>query len=163
MEYTNYSLKLKQVMVSKFLSNSEHKIGRFSRENGIPESSLRYWLRQSEMGILGSMEKPKHFKYFTLSEKFNFILEYEKLSGEEQGKWLRQNGLKKFKLEQWKKELTNSLDSLDDKGKKRTENKKIKKLEKELEKKDKALAEASAILFAKKKLEAYFGVEDEDE
>lgn len=163
MEYTNYSLKLKQVMVAKFLNNSENKIGKFSRENGIPESSLRYWLRQSEMGILGSMEKPRHFKYFNLSEKFNSILEFEKLSEEEQGKWLRKNGLKKLKLEQWKKELSANLDNLDDKGKNKAINKRIKKLEKELEKKDKALAEASAILFAKKKLEVYFGAEGEDE
>ncbi len=163
MEYTNYSLKLKQVMVAKFLNDPENKIGRFSRENGIPESSLRYWLRQSEMGILGSMEKPKHFTNFTLSEKFNCVLEYEKLSEQEQGKWLRKNGLKRFKLEQWKKELSKSLESFDDKGKNKAENKQIKKLEKELEKKDKALAEASAILFAKKKLETYFTGREEDE
>lgn len=163
MAYTNYSVRLKEVMVAKFLGGSDTRIGKFSRENGIPESSLRYWLRQSEMGILGSMDKPKHFSNFTLSEKFALVLEYERLSEEERGNWLRKKGLKSFKLEQWKKELSTSLDVLDDKSKKRLENTKIKQLEKELQKKDKALAEASAILFAKKKLEAYFGVEEEDE
>lgn len=162
MGYASYSLELKKSMVKRFLNDPEHKIGCFSRENGVPESVLRDWIRQSELGILGIMKRTKYLKNWTLSDKFSAILKYEKMSEEEQGKWLRLHGLKLEKIDVWKEELASSLNTLDDKGKNAVENKKIKELEKELSLKDKALAEVSALLFAKKKLEAIFGENSED-
>lgn len=151
-------------MVARYLNDPENKIGLFSRENGIPESSLRSWIREAECGILGGMDKPKHYRYWTLTEKFSAIIDYEKLPESEQGKWLRKHGILKERIDEWKKELQTSLSIQDDKKKKNSpENQKIKKLEKELERKDKALAEASALLFAKKKLDTIFGENEEEE
>jgi len=157
-----YPIILKHKMVSRFLENPENHIGEFSKENGIPESCLRNWIRESEFGILGDMKKKKHFRYWTLKEKFDAILEYEKLSNDEKGMWLRKHDLKLERLEMWKKELISQLQSIENIDKDPTENKKIKLLEKELDRKDKALAEASALLFAKKKLDSMFGEKDEE-
>ena len=162
MARSKYPLSIKQSMVARYLRDSDSGIGEFSRDNGIPESSLRDWIREAESGILDSMNKPKHFKYWTLSEKFSAILEFESLSDEEQGKWLRKHGLKLDRIHLWKDELQASLDSLNTSGSNPQENKKIKQLEKELKRKDSALAEASALLFAKKKLDAIFGDDTED-
>ncbi len=145
-----YPIKIKQAMVSRFLSDPEYQIGKFSSENGIPESCLRNWIREAECGILGDMKKPKHFKYWNLSEKFSAILEYEQLSKDQHGKWLRMHGMKAERIKQWKDELSTNLEAQDQKGKEPEENKKIKLLEKELKRKNDALAEASALLFAKK-------------
>lgn len=157
-----YPIELKKSMVSRFLSDPKQGIVEFSRENGISRSSLRDWIRKSEMGILDDMGKTNHFKYQTLSDKFSAILEYEKQSEEDKGKWLRLNGLKAERLEVWKKELSSSLNTLDDKSLKKAENQQIKKLERELARKDKALAEASTLLLLKKKLESIYGLEDEE-
>ncbi len=162
MGHMNYSIELKRALVKRFLSEPENQIGHFSRENGVPESCLRDWIRQSELGILGVMKRTKYVQNWTFSDKFLAILEYEKLSEEEQGKWLRLRGLKSEKIETWKQELSSMLNQLENQGKNAFENKKIKNLEKELSLKDKALAEVSALLFAKKKLEAIFGENSED-
>lgn len=44
----------------------------------------------------------------------------------------------------------------------REDKKRIKQLERELSRKEKALAEAAALLVLRKKLRAYYGEEDED-
>jgi len=149
-------------MVDRFLENPDYKIGAFSRNNGIPESCLRDWIRESECGILDGMNKPKHYRYWTLSEKYSAILDYEKLPEKEKGKWLRKHGIKKERLKLWQDEIFSNLQSLNDKEKKMSENKKITELKKELDRKDKALAEASALLFTKKKVDMIFGENKED-
>lgn len=155
-----YPLAIKESMVKRFLKNPENDLREFSKENGIPQSCLRDWIREAETGILGNMDKPKHFKYWTASEKFNALMEYEKLTDEEKGKWLRKHALKKDRLELWKNELNKILT----KNEKSTpeDKTKIRKLERELKRKDKALAEAAALLFVKKKAEILFGKNEED-
>ena len=83
------------------------------------------------------------YRYWTLSEKYSAILDYEKLPEKEKGKWLRKHGIKKERLKLWQDEIFSNLQSLNDKEKKMSENKKITELKKELDRKDKALAEAS--------------------
>lgn len=157
-----YSVVLKKTMVARFLEDPEKKIGEFSRENGIPESCLRNWIRESETGILDDMNKPKHYRYWTLEEKFSAILEFEKLSDDERGKWLRKHGMKLERIKLWHDEIHSSLKSLNQKGSTAQENRKIEDLKKELDRKNKALAEASTLLFTKKKADAIFGENREE-
>jgi transposase len=162
MGQNKYSIALKKTMVARFLEEPEKKIGDFSRENGVPESCLRNWIRESESGILDGMNKPKHYRYWTLEEKFSAILEFEKLSNEERGKWLRKHGMKIERIKLWQDEIYTNLKALNEKGLSSLDNKKIDELKKELDRKNKALAEASALLFTKKKLEAIFGENKEE-
>lgn len=157
-----YSIILKKTMVGRFLKEPEKKIGEFSRENGIPESCLRNWIRESESGILEDMNKPKHFRYWKLEEKFSAILEFEKLSEEEKGKWLRKHGMKLERVKLWQDEIYTNLKSLNEKKISSSENKRIEELKKELDRKNKALAEASALLFTKKKIDSIFGENKEE-
>jgi len=45
MKYNQYQRNFKETMVKKFLSNEYVKINIFTKENGIPESSLSYCIR----------------------------------------------------------------------------------------------------------------------
>lgn len=156
MKYGKYPTEFKKRTVARYLEDPTNQIGHFSRDNGIPESSLREWIRQSENGTLGVMTKKKYAKTWTLAEKFEAIQEYEKLDEQEKGKWLRRNGVSNHRIERWKEEILEGLTQLSVKPTSQ-EKKKIKALEKEIDRKDKALAEASALLFAKKKLDAIYG------
>lgn len=49
-----------------------------------------------------------------------------------------------------------------DRGQARQDQKRIKQLERELRRKDKALTETAALLVLRKKLNDYWGVDDED-
>jgi len=89
-------------------------------------------------------------------------LEYEKLEEEgERGKYLREKGLHSVHIERWKQELIEGLKALRS-AKRDSRDKRIKELEKELGRKDKALAETAALLVLKKKAQAIWG-DREDE
>ena len=94
-------------------------------------------------------------------EKLNAVLEYEKLEEEERGKYLREKGLYAVHIERWKQELVEGLKSRKS-SKKDPRDKRIKELEKELRRKEKALAETAALLVLKKKAQAIWG-DGEDE
>ena len=95
---------------------------------------------------------------WSAEEKLAALLEYERLSEEERGKFLRGKGLHEVHLARWKKEI---LEGLKLKpfagGKKDPQRKRIAALEKELRRKEAALAEAAALLVLKKKADAIWG------
>jgi len=76
---------------------------------------------------------------------------------------LRENGLKSEHLILWEKELKNQVTEQEKRMKSEIKELKInyRKLQKELNKKDKALAEMAALITLKKKAEAIWGVEED--
>jgi transposase-like protein len=82
----------------------------------------------------------------------------------ELGEFLRKNGIHGAQLEQWRKEALAGLGApLRQRSTKNSpEAKKIRELEREVTRKDKALAETAALLVLKKKAQAIWGDEDDD-
>ena len=92
--------------------------------------------------------------------KFEALMEYNSIwKEEERGIWLRKKGIKKAHLDKWKKELSEVLKKQKSDVK---EKKIIKALEKELQNKDKALAEVTELLVMKKKADAIWGNGEEE-
>jgi hypothetical protein len=83
------------------------------------------------------------------------------LSEEERGAFLRRSGLHSDNLAEWKRTCVDALLSSREERASRVEvaeaNRRIKELERELSRKDKALAEASALLILKKKADLIWG------
>lgn len=105
----------------------------------------------------------KRPKDWTAMEKFNAVLDYLKLNSEKQGAFLRTQGLHAAQIDIWKQEMLSVLDSASkQRSKKDKQDILIKELEKELLKKDKALAEAAALLMLKKKARAIWGEPEDD-
>ncbi|MFQ5504610.1 MAG: hypothetical protein ACE5F1_07430 [Planctomycetota bacterium] len=95
-------------------------------------------------------------------EKLRAVVEASGLAEGELGKYLRKKGLHTAELEEWRAIAVQALRSA--KKVRRTkspEAKRIRVLEKEVHRKDKALAEVTALLALKKKLEAIWGDEDD--
>ena len=86
---------------------------------------------------------------------------------QELGQYLRSNGLYRSQVEEWKREAQSlmSFKQTDSQKKinaiEKEKDHKIKQLEKDLRKKEKALAEASALLVLKKKANLIWGEEDD--
>ena len=81
--------------------------------------------------------------------------------------WCRENGVYLQELEQWRAAATQALADPEDAARishreKKTDRRRIKELERDLRRKEKALAEAAALLVLSKKLEAIFP-KDKDE
>ncbi|MGM0664928.1 MAG: transposase [Thermodesulfobacteriota bacterium] len=101
---------------------------------------------------------------WSAEEKLQLVMESSSIPNEELGAFLRSKGLHESHLEQWRSQM---LQGLHDKASSKKTNKKaqgkeVKELKKELERKEKALAEAAALLVLKKKAQSIWGDEDKD-
>jgi len=158
----NYSDTIKEAMVMKLTSPGAQSANSLAQEVYIPQSTLSRWVRKyAKMGKAGGVMKAKRAQDWSAEEKLEAVLEYERLEEEEKGKYLREKGLHSVHIEGWKNQIIEGLKGSRS-GKKDSRDKKIKELEKELGRKEKALAEAAALLVLKKKADAIWG-DREDE
>lgn len=154
-----YPTEFKDKAIKRLLETERPSINQLSLDLDIPEVTLYYWDRQIKNGRMGKTSRQPQ----SLSEKQQLIYEYQSLSEEDKGIWLRENGFYSSHLETWKKEITEALDGTKEYPKKeKAWKKETERLTKELTKKEKALADVTALLVLKKKLDALFGEEPEE-
>ena len=77
------------------------------------------------------------------------------------GGFLRRRGLHQVQLERWRGEVLKTLQGEPRRSPKSSHKRRIRELERELRRKDKALAETAALLVLKKKAQAIWGDEDD--
>ncbi len=99
-------------------------------------------------------------------QKFSIVLETASLSEIELSEYCRKKGLYPEHIKEWKQSCISGNQTKIQQRKQLTQERKadrkrIKELERELKRKDAALAETAALLVLRKKLNAYWG-EDED-
>ena len=159
----NYSDTVKEAMVIKLSSPGAPSVSSLAQEVGIHQSTLSRWIRvYGNVSKMGGVMKGRRPQDRSAEEKMNAVLEYEKLEEEEQrGKYLREKGLHSVHIEGWKRQILEELKGSKS-AKKDPRDKRIKELERELRRKDKALAETAALLVLKKKAQAIWG-DHEDE
>jgi hypothetical protein len=133
-----------------------------SREAGIGQPTLSRWARDAR--TLATMSKKKSggskkgSSQWTAAEKMKAVLEASALSDEQLGAFLRERGLHEARLDEWRATMLESLRPAKKKGSKKSpEAARLKELERDLRRKEKALAEVMALLALKKKLEAILG------
>lgn len=161
----NYSEEIKSAMVAKLARPYGISAVELSQEVGIPQQTLSRWVKEYAIlgGNGGGIMKSKRPGDWTAEKKLKAIGEYENLDEEQRGIYLRKEGLHSAHLERWQKEFVEAYDS----RKKKTKGgdprqKRIKELEDDLGRKEKALAETAALLVLKKKAQAIWG-DPEDE
>jgi transposase-like protein len=160
---------MKTRMVSRLTGPGALSATALSREVGISQGTLSRWLR--EAGTIKSMSTskkdptPQSPRDWPLERKLRVVLESLSLSDTELGAFLRREGLHEAQLQEMRSSLEEAFSDKKKKPAKKvsSEKKAIKKLEKELARKDKALAEVTALLVLKKKLEAYFSGDEEED
>ncbi len=161
-----YPEKFKAKMVQKLTAPGAPSATALSEEVGVAQPTLSKWVR--EAGRVGGMAKPKRPKAgarkrpqdWTAEEKLEAVIEAAPLSDEDLGIYLRRRGLHSTHLEQWREQLVAGVKARRSK-KASPEAKRIRELERELRRKDKALAETAALLVLKKKVQAIWGDEDD--
>ncbi len=153
-----YSYDFKKGVVQKALSRKN--VRQVAEETGVTAWSIYQWIKQLNKGNLNSGGTGP--KGYSLSKKQMLLLEAQSLSDEEQGGWLRKNGIHSDHLNKWKDEIFAAVDKKNiDKIELRKAKEKIKELEKEINRKDRALAEVTALLILKKKLSHLWEEEEE--
>jgi len=98
-------------------------------------------------------------------EKLEFLIEAMACSEEDLGALLRRRGVHEATYQQWRQAALTGLTGAEETAKvsrkeRREDQRRLRKLERELHRKDRALAETAALLVLQKKLPSILGVED---
>ncbi len=144
-----YSHEFKENVVKKAISRGN--VREVAEETGVAAWSIYQWIKQFKSGNIKTDETGP--KGYSLNKKQMLLLEAQSIHEENQGEWLRKNGLHSDHLNKWRDEIFDMMNKKnEDKIVIRKLKEKNKTLEKEINRKDKALAEVTALLALKKKL-----------
>lgn len=168
---TRYTESFKIQAVEKVLHRSETtSIHEVANDLNISRSSLNKWLLQSRNNELETdnqlmNKKEKRPQDWTLEQKLNMVIACGALSEEETNAYCRQQGVYAHHVKQWKTSFAKG-DASPDKAKSQAEIKGLKNsnksLQKELNRKEKALAETAALLVLQKKVNIIWGNEEDN-
>ena len=159
-----YSEDFKKTVVAKMAAPGGRSATSLSQELGVSQSSLSRWLRErATVWRNGEGMGHRRAEEWSAEEKVATVLSFEKLSEEQRGTFLREKGLHEATVRRWKAEIIEAMKLKPFAGgKKDPQQKRIAALERELRRKEAALAEAAALLGLKKKADAIWG-EQKDE
>lgn len=155
-----HSEEFRRAIVQKMCIPGGKTVTELSKEIGVSDQTLYNWRKMIQNNVSrGYQERsPRGWK---ISDKYQAVLDSANQSGEELGRWLRENGLQTTHIELWKQECLSVLSN----NAYREENRRLKlknaELEKEINRKDKTIAEVTSLLVLKKKLNKLFGIEED--
>ena len=154
-----YSEAFKSRMVRRLVGPSARSANAVAVEVGVSQESLSRWLRAA--GNVGDMPRATRTTW-TGVEKLRVVREAHGLSETALGALLRREGLHAAQLTAWRAAAEGALaEPTRGRAAPSVEAKRIKELERELRRKDAALAETAALLVLKKKAEAWWGDADD--
>ena len=167
-----YSNGFKARMVKRMTGPEKISASGLADEVGVAQPTLSRWKREARtVRTMGGAKKQakdggKTPRQWSAEEKLQVVIEAAVLSDEGLGEFLRRKGLHTAQLEEWRELAMQAaqaaLAGAKKRAKKSPEARRIKELEKELLRKDRALAEVAALLALKKKAQAIWGDEDDD-
>ena len=160
-----YSDKFKNRIIARMLGPGAQSANVIAKEVGVSQPTLSRWLREAKLrGRSKDEEKKRPAKRWTPEEKLRVVLSAAAVGEAGLGALLRSEGLHEADLTRFRQEALEGLRAQSEKKPRggSADDKRVKQLEKELRRKEKALAEAAAILVLRKKVQALWGEEGED-
>lgn len=156
---TKYSTEFQRLAVAKYLSRGKRPVREITQSLGISPTYIYKWVNSHCDEDLQLQPIQRSPDSIPAQERLKIVFEYEALIESERGEYLRRQGITSELVTQWKQSMAEGL------GDQQTSDKdlkaQVKRLEKEVARKDRALAEAAALLLLQKKVRDHFGSEDE--
>ncbi len=164
----SYSEERKQQILNKLLPPSNMTVAEVSRIEGIGLQTLYNWrdkAKQQGRPVPGSKPTSEHW---SAEAKFATVLETASLNEAELSEYCRAKGLFVEQVKAWKADalrgfMSSREQELEAKRQRQADHKEIKQLKGELRRKEKALAETAALLVLRKKLNALWENDNEDD
>lgn len=144
-----YSVAFKQKMVAKLIGKHATSAKRLAEESGVSQNTLSLWRREAS-NIPGMLSEKPPRRVWTWARKVEILSATAELEGEPLLAYLARENVTLAELDDWRAALQ------DGNSPSLVATKRIKQLERELARKEKALAEAAVLLILKKKLEDYY-------
>jgi 5-methylthioribose kinase len=142
-------------MVQRLTGKKAVSASQLARETGVRQQNLSRWVAEARNLPLVASDKPI-VREWTVEQKARVLADASDLNGEALTAHLEREGVTLAEFEQWRLALE------DGRKASTATTKRIRKLERELARKEKALAEAAALLVLKKTVESVYHDEDED-
>jgi transposase-like protein len=158
-----YPEELKAKIIARLLPPNNEYIPDVAKETGIPKDTLYAWRIKHRRG--NHIVESGQAGTMTSAQKFDIVLETASMNEAELSEYCRRNGLYREQISAWRETCRSAntrVNSRVEREKGRQLSKEIKQLKAELRRKEKALAEAAALLVLKKKAQAIWG-DPEDE
>lgn len=168
---TTYTTGFKGRMVQRMAGREGISANALAQEVGVSQNTLSRWLRRaSEAAPTVTAMKKKHSarkgsRGRSAREKLEIVMKAAALPDDELGAFLRRKGLHETQLEEWRSKAMEAAEGAlkaphGKRSEQTPERRKIRDLERELRRKNDALAEAGALLLLKKRFEEMLGDED---
>jgi transposase-like protein len=163
----NYSKEYKDSILRRMLPPNSESIPKIAKEEGISEQTLRNWqerARKNGYAAPGAQAQPEDW---STRDKFLIVVETASMNESELAEYARKKGLYVEQIKGWQDACMNANGGIAKEAARlnrelKESQKQRKKLERELQRKEKALAEAAALLVLRKKANAIWG-DPEDE
>ena len=153
-----YSPAFKSRMLRRLVGPSAMSANALAQEVGVGQPLLSRWLRESRnVEDMASSKKKK----WTGAEKLRVVIAARGLSETELGALLRREGVHESDLTAWQAAAEAALNDASRRGPRSADAQRIHALERELRRKNAALAETAALLVLKKKVQAIWGDGDD--
>ncbi len=165
--HKSYSEEFKDSVIKKMMPPNPVPVSQLRKETGVSDVTLYKWrkdYRNRGIAVPGKHTKPDDW---TAVDKLAVVIETASLNEIQLGEYCRSKGLYPEQVSQWRTSALSGYQHSEqikqEKTRGRQQDKKtIKRLESELRRKEKALAETAALLVLSKKCEAIWGVNEED-
>lgn len=148
-----YGQAFKERAVARLLPPESSSVESVSREIGVGVSTLERWRSEALL-------KPISGRTWTAVARLEAVVATAAMDETGKSAWCREKGVYPAELEQWRQSATAALAAPEEARatpqQTRQDGRRIKELERELKRKDKALAETAALLVLSKKLSAIF-------
>ncbi len=158
----SYPKERREAVLKKMLPPQSQSIPALARAEGIAEATLYAWRKTARTTgrLLPTGSHPP--TGWTSADLFAAVVESHGLNEAERSTYCRQRGLYPEQLQQWRQvcEQANDWDRSPTKQlqvARKADQQQIKHLERELSRKEKALAETAALLVLRKKAQAIWG------
>ncbi len=167
MEMGRYSEERKEAILRKLLPPENMSVAEVSRREGISRVTLYAWRNQVKAEGVPVPGSVKGADEWSAEAKLAVVIETAGLSEIELSRYCREKGIYVEQARAWHEAALQGQNDARvsrqaERQQSREGQKRIKQLERELNRKEKALAEAAALLVLGKKAEAIWGWKEED-
>jgi transposase-like protein len=162
---THYSEEFRASIAARLLPPNNVSVADIVKETGVPKDTLYEWRTRyrNKQGVSPYSGKPTN--QYSADDKLAVIIETAGLNEAELGEYCRRKGLYPVQIATWKTSMVQGLMSGPSKAGREQNQKQIKAiqhLEKDLARKEKALAEVVALLVLQKKFQALMEAPEEE-
>ena len=156
-----YSKELRERAIARMLPPINASLSAVSQELNIPYQTLYAWRTQSSKHPAPVTQAREAEDLFDAQTKFTVVLETATLNEVDLAAYCRSKGLYVEQIAQWRAQCEAAFNPKPMSAAERASAKRIQLLERELLRKEKALAEAAALMILRKKAEAIWGLGEE--